>query len=121
MHGGADHYIFNNAQKLRKRLTDAEIKLWFFLRDKPWGLKFRRQHPYGNFILDFFCYKYKLVIEVDGAVHDIAAIAEKDVIRQKELEACGLTFIRFTNNEVIYHFENVIEKIAEQQLTFLKM
>ena len=66
MHAGANKFIFQRARELRDRETNAELVLWGYLKGKPLGLKFRRQHPYAVFILDFYCHALKLVIEVDG-------------------------------------------------------
>ncbi len=60
--------------------------MWGYLKTKPLGFKFRRQHPYYNYILDFYCHKLKLIIEVDGSIHDDEEIIKKDIERQKILE-----------------------------------
>jgi very-short-patch-repair endonuclease len=72
-------------------------------------VKFRRQHPVNRFIVDFYCPDADLVIEVDGAVHD--STREQDRARQEVLESLGLRVLRFTNDEVLGDFENVIKTI----------
>jgi imidazole glycerol-phosphate synthase subunit HisF len=79
----ASPLIFERAKELRANLTPAESVLWGYLKSKPLGYKFRRQHPVSIYIVDFFCYKLKLVIEVDGPVHDKPDIKLSDVERQK--------------------------------------
>ncbi|MBO9682401.1 MAG: DUF559 domain-containing protein [Flavisolibacter sp.] len=60
--------------------------LWNYLRTKPFGFKFRRQHPFSIYILDFYCHQLKLVIEVDGSIHNVAEVKQNDEIRQQQLE-----------------------------------
>lgn len=112
MHAGADKLIFRNAKELRSKPTHAEELLWNFLRTKPSGFKFRRQHPFSIYILDFYCHALKLVIEVDGSIHNEADVKEADQIRQEFLEKEGLLVVRFTNNEVTYEMGNVISTLA---------
>ena len=83
------------------------------MKTKPLGYKFRRQHSYGIYILDFYCHKLKLVIEVDGAVHLDEGVKRADEERQKLLEADGLNMIRFTNEEIITKREAVTFKIQQ--------
>lgn len=113
MYAGANKFIFQNARELRSRETQAEIILWGYLKTKPLGIKFRRQHPYSNFILDFYCHALKLAIEVDGSIHLIDDVKANDIYRQRLLEDDGLQVLRFTNNDVEKHLEKVIIKIEE--------
>lgn len=108
---GANNLIFENAKELRKNLTNAELVLWEYLKQKPFGYKFRRQHPLGNYIADFYCHKMKLVIEIDGNVHDNLEVKRQDEIREKDLKEAGLSIIRFRNEEVEKRLETVINKI----------
>jgi len=95
---------------LRSNLTDAEQALWRVLRGRQIaGLKFRRQHPFGNYILDFVCLENKLVIEVDGGQH--CSQSEYDEIRTKQLQSAGFYVLRFWNNEVLGEIEAVKAKI----------
>lgn len=107
----ASSLIFARAKELRNNVTETEMILWGYLKTKPLGYKFRRQHPLGIYIVDFFCYKLKLVIEVDGSVHTKEDIKINDEKRQRLIESEGLKVLRFTNDEVTKHPEMVIKKI----------
>jgi very-short-patch-repair endonuclease len=95
---------------LRNNMSDAEQTLWNVLRGRQVSdLKFRRQHPFGDYILDFVCLENKLVIEVDGGQH--GQQARYDESRTQELQAAGFCVLRFWNNEVLKEIESVKEKI----------
>ena len=92
-------------------MADAEQALWHLLRGRQIsGLKFRRQHPFGDYILDFVCLENKLVIEVDGGQHGQQAGYDEN--RTQELHAAGFRVLRFWNNEVLKEIESVKEKIG---------
>ena len=98
-------------------MSDAEQVLWHLLRGRQIsGLKFRRQHPFGDFILDFVCLENKLVIEVDGGQHGQQSGYDEN--RTQKLQAAGFRVLRFWNNEVLQEIESVKEKIwlAVQEL-----
>ena len=116
MFEGASHLIFENAKHLRKTMTDAETVLWMYLKEGINGFKIRRQHPIGLYIADFYCHKVKLIIEVDGTIHDNLEVKETDDARQKELERWGYIIIRFTNQQVMEKAEEVIKIITEKIL-----
>ena len=97
---GANRIIFQNAKELRGRETEAEKLLWGYLKGNKQGYRFRRQHPILNYIADFYCHQHKLIIELDGNIHNIPEIYKNDKIRQTELENLGIRVIRFSNNEV---------------------
>jgi very-short-patch-repair endonuclease/formylglycine-generating enzyme required for sulfatase activity len=102
------------AQDLRKRQTSAEEILWECLRDRRLAdLKFRRQHPVAqtNYVADFFCYERKLIVELDGGIHQFQQAA--DAQRQRELEALGLQVIRFTNDQITNHLYDVLTTILQ--------
>ena len=99
-------------------MTDAEKLLWVYLKSGIDGLKFRRQHPIGLYIADFYCHQTKLIVEIDGSVHNEKDVKETDEARQKELERWGYTIIRFTNQEVMKFPGNIIKIIAEK-ISFL--
>jgi len=104
------------ARNLRKRFTEAEKLLWRYLRARQLeGLKFRRQQPIGNYIVDFVCFEKGLVIEVDGGQHAIER--EKDKERDKWLKGQGLKILRFWNNEVLTNIGGVLEVIREHCLS----
>ncbi len=102
------------SRQLRNNMTDAETRLWAKLRLRQInGFWFYRQKPIGEYIVDFFCPKAKLVVEVDGGQHFSADGAEYDRIRDEYLESLGLKVMRFTNSEVLKNIEGVVEKIKE--------
>lgn len=111
---GAGNLIFENAKKLRNNPTNAETVLWGYLKQRPMEQKFRRQHPIGIYIADFYCHALKMVIEVDGSIHTEPEVAERNARRQIDLEKDGLTVIRFKNEEVERKLENVITEIEKQ-------
>jgi very-short-patch-repair endonuclease len=97
-------------QRLRNDMTNAERALWGVLRGRQVsGIKFRRQHPYNNYILDFVSLEIKLVIEVDGGQH--GEQAGYDANRTNGLQTAGFQVLRFWNNEVLQDIEAVKEKI----------
>jgi very-short-patch-repair endonuclease len=92
-------------------MTDAEKKLWWRLRDDQLGLSFRRQHPIGVYVVDFFAPSIGLVIELDGSQHGMEPHVAFDARRTEFLEARGLRVMRFWNNEVTSNLERVLETI----------
>lgn len=111
MHGGAQKPLFQRARELRNKSTHAEEVLWGYLKTKPFGIKFRRQHPYSVFILDFYCHSLKLVIEADGSIHNLEEVEKNDIERQQLLEQDGLKVIRFSNEEILNSLEKVKDSI----------
>lgn len=103
----------NNAIHNRQYATEAERLLWHYLKEKKIGYKFRRQHIVGEYITDFINLKHKLIIEVDGKYHQEVEQVKKDAQRTQYLEQKGYTVIRFANEEVFNHMEDVIKKIKE--------
>lgn len=102
------------AKKLRKNQTDEEIKLWNYLRSRRFSnIKFRRQVPLGDYIVDFCCFEKKLIIELDGSGHGHPLQEDKDRIRDGFLKETGFTVLRIQNFEMKKNFENVIDKIFE--------
>ena len=116
MFSGASKVLFLRAKELRKQQTHAEEILWNYLKTKPFGFKFRRQHPFSNYILDFYCHSLKLVIEVDGSIHNLEEVKRNDEARQKLLEEDGMTVIRFSNGNIKLHPEKIIQQLE----SFLK-
>ncbi len=109
---GASTGIIRTASILRKNATLAENILWKKLRDrKLFQVKFRRQHPEDIFIVDSYCHEIRLVIEIDGKIHESAEAKEYDSSRQSCLESLGLTVIRFSNHEVIFEIDSVLSRI----------
>ena len=110
----ATERIFKNAKSLRRNQTPAEELLWKILRShKLDGLKFRRQHPISRFIADFYCHELKLIIELDGGIHELEEVKAYDIIREKELRSLGLTVIRFKNEQVFTEPEVILDKVVE--------
>jgi cyclase len=110
---GASNLIFENAKALRNRVTTSESLLWEHLKSKQLGIKFRRQHPIANYIADFYCHEIKLIIELDGSIHQLPEVLANDIERQKNLESFGITVIRFTNKELQHNLNAVLNKIKE--------
>ncbi len=111
MNFGASSTIFGRAKNLRNKQTFAEILLWSRLRNNQLGVRFRRQHPISNFVVDFFCHQCKLVIEVDGSVHQDKIVTMEDQTKEESLVAMGLNVLRFTNQSVINNIEEVLDQI----------
>lgn len=86
---GASTIVFKNAGSLRNNMTLSEMLLWGYLKGNQLGVRFRRQHPLNNYIADFYCHKYNLVIELDGSIHSLPEIAASDIERQTNLEELG--------------------------------
>ena len=101
------------AREKRREPTPAENALWQRLRrNQLAGIPFRRQHSIDRFIVDFYCPRAKLVIEVDGSIHEYTQ--EEDALRQAFLESLGLRVLRFTNGDVIQQIDGVLERIGEE-------
>ena len=103
--------LVDRAKKLRKNMTIAEKKLWKnYLKTSTY--RFLRQRPIDHYIVDFYCANLKLVIEIDGNIHDKASQKEYDEQRTLFLKVYDLNVIRFRNEEVMNEFENVCERIG---------
>jgi very-short-patch-repair endonuclease len=89
------------ARKLRREMTLPEVLLWQQLRGKPQGVKFRKQHPVGNFSLDFYCAEKRLGIEIDGIAHDMGANPHRDRRRDAALKAMGIDIVRIPAADVL--------------------
>lgn len=99
-------------RELRQRQTDAEGILWEHLRNRQLaGKKFRRQHSFGPFIVDFYCHEHSLVIEVDGSIHNTLESRVNDAERESILRDMGLVILRFSNDEVMRNTDRVINDI----------
>ncbi|GIV24571.1 MAG: hypothetical protein KatS3mg026_0263 [Bacteroidia bacterium] len=102
------------AREMRHAPTDAEQRLWYFLRDRRLGgYKFRRQHPVGNFIADFACIEGRLIVELDGGQHAELFQQEKDIAKTRFFEERGFRVLRFWNNEVLNDTQTVLETILQ--------
>ncbi len=96
-------------------MTPTEKMLWEELRANKLGVHFRRQQVIAGFIVDFYCHKAALVIEVDGDIHDLQQ--EEDARREKALREMGLRIVRFKNDEILKNLSTVVGKIKEAILT----
>ncbi|WP_091146081.1 endonuclease domain-containing protein [Novosphingobium sp. CF614] len=100
------------ARRLRSEMSLPEVLLWRVLRQRPQGLKFRRQHPIGSFVADFFCAGAKTVIEIDGLSHDMGSRPARDVSRDAWLRSCGLEVVRIPAAEVLRDVDGVAQSIV---------
>lgn len=110
-------YSYNTkiARALRKKQTEAEKILWEKLRNRGLdGYKFKRQHGFGSYIVDFYCYSSRLIVEIDGTTHDKKEQKVMDFIREEVLIDSGFKIIRFTNEEVINKIDFVLNKIRQE-------
>ncbi|MBZ9736779.1 DUF559 domain-containing protein [Mesorhizobium sp. CA18] len=102
-----------NARKMRKQMTDAELKLWNEIRaHRLMGLSFRRQMPIAGYIVDFACPDKKLIVEIDGSQHALEEVSASDAARTAKLEALGWTILRFWNDDVIRDIDNACQHIV---------
>jgi very-short-patch-repair endonuclease len=106
------HPLPATARDLRANSTDAEQRLWFYLRHRPLsGYRFRRQVPIGRFVVDFVCIRARLIVELDGGQHAESVI--EDLERTLYLARAGFRVIRFWNDEALQRTEAVLESILE--------
>lgn len=99
------------ARQLRQTMSNPEVLLWLRLRKKPLGIKFRRQHPLGPYILDYYCPIAKLGIEVDGRSHQLGDSPERDARRDAYLAKQGIEIIRISARNVMHDPKNVANRI----------
>ena len=106
------------AKRLRNNLTDCERLLWRRLRNRQLsGFKFRRQHPFPPYVLDFYCAELQLVVELDGGQHYDDMGLEKDRVRSGYLERLGLEVLRFSNLDVLQNLDGVLAEIVRRSET----
>jgi very-short-patch-repair endonuclease len=99
------------ARKLRRRMTPPEVILWRWLRQRPDGLKFRRQHPTGPYVLDFFCSDARLAIEVDGEAHSLGDRPQHDEARDQWLRSKGIETLRIPAVELLKDADAVLRHV----------
>ena len=102
----------SKARILRKEMSLPEVLLWRVLKAKPLGIKFRRQHPIGPFVLDFYCPQAKLAIEIDGIAHDMGDRPLRDENRTAWLETQGIGLLRIPASDVLKSTEQAAEAIV---------
>ena len=100
------------ARRLRRDMSLPEVLLWQLLRQRPLGVKFRRQHPIGSFVADFYCAAAKIVIEIDGIAHDMGSRPGRDRLRDAWLAECGLQVLRLPAREVLRDAQSVATWLA---------
>jgi len=114
LHKDAIGKLYQYGRELRKESTEAEKLLWAELRNRKLnGLKFRRQHPLDKFSVDFYCNEKKLVVELDGNIHDKAINKEYDEARTAMLSGLNVVVLRFKNEDVINNMKDVLKKISD--------
>jgi very-short-patch-repair endonuclease len=115
MHLDAGPQTFANAKYLREHMTEAENILWRHLSNRQMeDVKFRRQHPIHRFVVDFYAYEIKFVIELDGNVHMEPEQIIQDEEKMNTLKNYNLQFLRFKNEDVIYRLPDVLNTIREK-------
>ena len=100
------------ALTLRRSMTLPEVLLWRALRDRPDALKFRRQHPSGPFVLDFYCESARLAIEIDGMAHDMGENPDRDQRRDEWFAARGITVLRIAARDILDNLDGVVRHIV---------
>ena len=107
----ASKHMIGRARDLRQASTPPEQLLWLALRNgQIGGMRFRRQHPIGPYVVDFYCHGAKLVVEVDGMSHDDKAVADTE--KAKHIQSQGLRVLRVTNDDVMHDLDAVTREIA---------
>ena len=106
----------HQARQLRKRMSPSEIRLWRILKLRPSGLQFRRQHPFGPFVLDFFCKAAGLAIEVDGMAHDFGDNPDRDQRRDSWMRMQGVETLRISVDDVRTNLDGVVIHIVDRCL-----
>ena len=104
-------FLKEHAREMRKKPTQAENVLWQALRNKGLGYKFRRQHPFGEYIADFICFETSVVIEVDGGYHQTPEQRNSDMLRDNFFRKKGFNVLRISNDEVLLNFDLTISRI----------
>ena len=92
---------YAKARKLRSNMSLPEVLLWNHLRKKPLGVKFRRQHPVGSYVIDFYCPSSRIGIEIDGVAHDMGDRPVRDEVRDNWLVEQGIRIVRIPASEVL--------------------
>lgn len=109
------------ARRLRRAMSLPDVLLWQVLRCRPGGPKFRRQHPSGVFILDFYCSDARLAIEVDGGVHNRGDRPNKDAVRDDWFAAQGILTLRVPARDVLVDLDEVVRFIVAQAVAWLPL
>jgi len=110
-----------NARTLRRKMTLPEVVLWHWLRQRPEGLKFRRQHPTGPYVLDFFCSDARLAIEVDGEAHSRGDRPQRDAARDQWLRAAGIETLRIPASDLLRNADAALRWVIAEALVRLPL
>ena len=102
------------ARTLRRAMTPPERRLWNALKRQPDGFKFRRQHPIGPYVLDFFCFQAALAIEIDGISHELGSNATRDARRDEWMTRQGIRTLRFRALDVRDNLEGIVLAVVEE-------
>jgi len=122
MHLGAKPSTFRNAEHLRRNPTSAEEILWKRLRNNQIDeTHFRRQHPFDRYVPDFYAHSVKLVIELDGSIHEEKSVKFTDADREQNIKLHGLFILRYTNEEVYKYEDDVVEDVRQVVIELKKM
>ena len=100
------------AKRLRRKMSLPEVLLWSKLRGKPMGMKFRNQHPIEKFVVDFYCARKRIAIEIDGIAHDMGDRPQQDERRVARLRMLGVEVLRIPASEVLRDIEETAEAIV---------
>lgn len=114
MYLGAPPSLLEVAKQLRTQETPAEKLLWTRLSRNQLGVKFRRQHPIYYYVADFYCHSHKIVVEVDGPIHDSKENQFNDLLRTSGFNEFDIEVLQFTNEEVMNNIEDVVLRIQER-------
>jgi very-short-patch-repair endonuclease len=109
----APRRTIEKARALRRTMSPPEVRLWAILRTAPNGIRSRRQHPIGPFVLDFYCPRAKLAIEIDGMAHDMGDTPQRDLARDHWLTEQGIATMRIAASDVFQRLATVVETILE--------
>ena len=102
----------DQARNLRKNMTLPEVRLWHALRQRPAGLKFRRQHPSGKYVADFYCHEARLIIEVDGEAHNRGDLPQRDLIRDRWFADRGISVLRLPAPDILNNLDDAVAGIV---------
>ena len=110
------HFLTPRTRELRRRQTEAEKAAWYLLRDRKLGEKFHRQFRIENWIVDFYCFRCRLAIELDGSIHSQPSQMERDAAKEEFFRAAGIRLVRIPNGLVLREPEEFVRKVREAVL-----
>lgn len=104
-------YLLNYQRDLRKMMTKSEVVVWKYIKSNQLGLKFRRQYGIGNYIVDFYCPRIKLAIEIDGVTHIEESVFENDQKKEEYLKEIGIVIKRYTSEDVFKNLRAILDDL----------